>query len=1200
VLALYWYNKDYPGNILFDKYFQEGLDSAQLGPVEYYHEYLESNRFPGEKQSLLLRDYLKNKYADKEIDVVVAVSDPPLDFLLKYRAELFPNTPIVFVAVKLPTKEQLEAGPGITGILPANTHKEIIDLALRLHPDTQEVFVISGTLERDKRWETPAREVLQRYESKLKITYLTDLPLNQLIATAGGLPKRSIALWLWEQSQNDQSQIFESADTLGLISPSTPVPIYGMSSSNIGRGIVGGFVHGSDTNATKVAEVVVRILKGERAQDITVENAPFVPMFDWRELQRWGINESSLPVGSIIRFKEPSYWEQNRWRIIGVASLLLLQSFGIVLLLFERRRRRESDANYHSIFNSVNDAIFVYDIDSRAILEANSVICAMYGWSAEEFMRLSIRDVSSNEPPYTEEAALDWLRKAIGGDPQVFEWRARSNAGRLFWVEVSLRRAVIKGKDRVFGVVRDITERKEAERALRESEERTRDIQRALPDLIFLQTAEGVFIDYHANNSDELFIGPEQFLGKNIAEVLPPELTSQFLPAFRRAQETGEVQVIEYSLPFQGEALWFEARIINSRDHVLSVVRNITDRKRAEEALRENRTQLAGVIESAMDAIISINEEQRIVLMNPAAEQMFGCSARECIGKPLDLLIPEKFREEHQTHLESFGQTSVTTRSMGALGDLYGQRLDGAQFPIEASISQVELSGRKFYTAIIRDMTSRKQSEEALREAQESLTIALEAAQMGTWDLDLTRDFSGHRSLRHDQIFGYETQQKNWGREIARRHIVEEDCEIFDEAFARAVVTGKLDFEARVRWPDDSVHWMAARGRLYPDESGIPVRGAGVNFDITEHKLAEEALRESEERFRTMADTAPVMIWMSGTDRQYTYVNHQWLVFTGRSIQEELGEGWIECVHPDDVNECLEVYDNAFDHQHPFVRGYRLRRADGEFRWIYCSGTPRFSPSGNFLGFIGSCLDITERKEGEQALADLSGQLIRAREEECARIARELHDDLSQGMALVSIGLEQLRLKPPATPAELRTRLEVILNQIGELAKETHRMAYDLHPSKLTQLGLVLTVSSLCHDLESRHGIKIAFDHEDMPTTLNIDLSLCLYRIVQECLNNVIKHSGAQEARIDLRATEKEIWLRVSDSGMGFDAESPELKKGLGLLGMRERLRLVGGTIVIKSLKSRGTQIDARVPFSAINLQQNGNATRHQTRSTTH
>ena len=167
-----------------------------------------------------------------------------------------------------------------------------------------------------------------------------------------------------------------------------------------------------------------------------------------------------------------------------------------------------------------------------------------------------------------------------------------------------------------------------------------------------------------------------------------------------------------------------------------------------------------------------------------------------------------------------------------------------------------------------------------------------------------------------------------------------------------------------------------------------------------EHEQAAHVVRESEERFRLVANTAPVMIWMAGTDRLCTYVNQPWLEFTGRPLEAELGDGWAEGVHGEDLKRCLETYSEAFDQRQSFEMEYRLRRNDGEYRWILDIGVPRFNSDGNFAGYIGSCLDITDRKLAEEALASVGHRLIEAHEEERTWIARELHDDIVQRVAL--------------------------------------------------------------------------------------------------------------------------------------------------------------------------------------------------------
>ena len=342
VLVLYWESKDFAGNISFDQGLQAGLRSEPSSRWELFSEYLDSTRFPGAHQAELLHNYLRKKYEGQKIDVVIATPDPALDFLLRYRTDLFAESPIVFVAVARPSIEILRSGPGLTGIIRANTHRKTLDLALKHHPGTKEVVVISGSAERDKRFETVAREELAGYEKRVRISYLTDLPVNELMNRVKDLPQDSLILYVWQRSALETEKTLQTFQILEKIRQTSPVPIYGMGSRNVGYGIVGGYVQDSERNGLEAAEIVRRILNNTRAQDIPVDSASSVPMFDWRELKRFGINEDSLPSGSVVRFKEFTLWEQHRWRIVLLGALLILQTLIITTLLLERRRRRHA------------------------------------------------------------------------------------------------------------------------------------------------------------------------------------------------------------------------------------------------------------------------------------------------------------------------------------------------------------------------------------------------------------------------------------------------------------------------------------------------------------------------------------------------------------------------------------------------------------------------------------------------------------------------------------------------------------------------------------------------------------------------------------------------------------------------------------------------------------------------------------------
>ncbi|HKR23053.1 MAG TPA: hypothetical protein VJS17_10680, partial [Pyrinomonadaceae bacterium] len=224
VLALYWDSKDFPGNVSFDRGFQSGLSSDPSIKWELYAEYLDTARFPGERQTELMRDYLAGKYSGQKIDVVLATPDPALTFLLKYRTELFPNSPIVFVAVQRPAPETLVSGAGLTGIIRANTHRRTVDLALKLHPETKDIFIVSGTPERDKRFEKLSREELAGYENRIRLNYLTDLPLDELLNRVKNLPRESIILYVWQRSKINGEEPLQTYQVLEKIRQAASVP----------------------------------------------------------------------------------------------------------------------------------------------------------------------------------------------------------------------------------------------------------------------------------------------------------------------------------------------------------------------------------------------------------------------------------------------------------------------------------------------------------------------------------------------------------------------------------------------------------------------------------------------------------------------------------------------------------------------------------------------------------------------------------------------------------------------------------------------------------------------------------------------------------------------------------------------------------------------------------------------------------------
>jgi PAS domain S-box-containing protein len=348
-----------------------------------------------------------------------------------------------------------------------------------------------------------------------------------------------------------------------------------------------------------------------------------------------------------------------------------------------------------------------------------------------------------------------------------------------------------------------------------------------------------------------------------------------------------------------------------------------------------------------------------------------------------------------------------------------------------------------------------------------------------------------------------------------------------------------------------------------------------------ERRQSEEAIRESEERFRLVANTAPVLIWMSGPDKLCTYFNQPWLEFTGRPIEAELGNGWAAGVYPEDLKACLDTYTHAFDSRESFKRQYRLRRHDGEYRWFSDVGVPRLNPDRSFAGYIGSCIDVTEAKLAQEALAGIGHRLIEAHEEERTWIARELHDDVNQRIALLAIELERWNQQVPGSAVEFHDHIHQVRERLLDISKDIQSLSHRLHSSKLEYLGLVTATKSFCNELSEQQSVQIDFSHAGIPRNLSKEISLCLFRVLQEALQNAVKHSGGRRFKVELRGALEEIQLTVNDQGVGFEQQDAVKRRGLGLISMRERLQLVHGEISIKSQPGVGTNIHARVPFSS-------------------
>jgi signal transduction histidine kinase len=390
--------------------------------------------------------------------------------------------------------------------------------------------------------------------------------------------------------------------------------------------------------------------------------------------------------------------------------------------------------------------------------------------------------------------------------------------------------------------------------------------------------------------------------------------------------------------------------------------------------------------------------------------------------------------------------------------------------------------------------------------------------------------------------------------------------------------------------------WGAVHGRG-PFTSGGPFSGmlslqlflvfAATPFMVLaalveERTQAEDELRESEERLRLAVHAGRMYAfeWDTVTDAIVRSGQCADILNWMDDPTRDTGRQFVARIYPDDREEYAAT-ETGFTPENPtYQTRYRMLRPDGSVIWLEENGRVFFDGQGRMLRTIGMVADITESKTGEEALAGVSRRLIEVQEQERTRIARELHDDIGQRLAMLTIELEQLRQRYSDLPAGLLYYVGQLRDHSSEIASDVQSLSRELHSSKLEYLGIATAMKAFCKEFSDQQNVEVVFAHDEVPRTLSQEISLCLFRVLQEALQNALKHSGARHFEVELRYGSEAIDLTVRDSGSGLDVQRAMKTQGLGLISMAERVKLVDGQLSIDSQPNRGTTIHARVPLS--------------------
>jgi PAS domain S-box-containing protein len=775
---------------------------------------------------------------------------------------------------------------------------------------------------------------------------------------------------------------------------------------------------------------------------------------------------------------------------------------------------------------------------------------------------------------------------------------------------------------------REIAERERAEGALRESEEHYRSLfdnmlnGYAYCRMLFEEGKPQDFIYLNVNSTFETLTGLKSVTGKKVSEVIPGlrESDPEIFEIYGRVATTGFPERFETYVEALG--MWFSISVYSPRkEHFVAIFDVITEQKNAEKKTREllaavqqERDRLSALVNSISDEVWFADTKKQFTLENLSALQEFG------IGSSDGAIDVEKFAASLEVYRPDGSPRPV--EEAPSLRALRGETVRNLEEIIRTP-SKGELRYRQVNAApvkdaeghiigsvsVVRDITERKRMEESLRESEERYKNLVKYAPAAIYEMDLqgTRLFSVNEVMC--DILRYSREEL---LSMKPTDLMDpESRSLFKERIRKKLAGEKIDetVEYRIRRKDGEwIYTDINVGEItYTDEN--PARVVVVGHDITERKRIEEALRESEARYRNLVKYAPAGIYeVDFATARFTEVNDAMCQILGYSREEILAMTAFEILEPEDRSHFASRISHAQSGgQLDEVVEYRVRTKDCRLIWALLNITFHWN-GGRIVRATVVSYDITERRRMEEALRrsrdelevrvqertaelartsellrDLSSKLLSTQEAERKRIAGEIHDTLGAGLAAIKFKVEYFQQQMSEVSGAATESLDILIPLIQENIDVCRRIQQDLRPSMLDDLGLLPTLSWFCRRYQTIFtGIKVELGQTVQEKDIPDSLKTVIFRVMQEAMNNIAKHSKADLVHLSLGKRDGRIELVLEDNGQGFDMkkvlDSESTKRGLGLTSMRERTELSGGSFSVESAEGKGTVIRAIWP----------------------
>lgn len=899
----------------------------------------------------------------------------------------------------------------------------------------------------------------------------------------------------------------------------------------------------------------------------------------------------------------------------------------------------QSESVYKYLFEHNPLPMWVYDLNTLKFLSVNNAAIDKYGYSKDEFLSMTIQDIRPEEE-------IPALMKNIAESKDDLQkskpWKHKLKDGRIIFTEISSHGLIYNGHNARLVLANDITEQIIAEEKINrltrvyavlsevnQTIVRIRDKRKLFDEICRIAVefgkfklvwlgefnentllvkpvaVQGISEDYinnlHINLNDpqnndnptglalreSKYVVVNDFLNDSRTKHWHPLVVKYGINSFAVFPITVFGETI-YILNFYAESKNFfdeeEIKLLDELSNDISFSLEFMETEAEREKIRADLEYHSNLLSNVNDAVIATDRNLRITYWNEAAEQIYGISRAEAIGKTTREVLHTQYigltRDEILKKLSLEGKYSTKVIQYHKSGrKLF---IDAKGFAVK------DKSGNIIgYASINRDITADYEKEILIRESEEKFRALAESTPAAIFIYQgehfkylnpAAENLTGYKLAELYGMKFYELVHPDHRELVKERGLKRQ----FGEEIENRYVFKLLRKDGEVRWVDFGAEIIEYKGKP---------AGIGTAYDITDRIKFEESLKASEEKYRLLVENQTDLVVKVDLDGRFLFVSESYCKTFGKSQEELLNNKFLPLVHPDDRENTLKEMKKLYKHPYSCYIEQRALTAQG-WRWFSWVDTMVFDDKGNASAIIGVGRDITEKKlaeialrqsqdelkKSEAMLRSLTQKLQEIREEERSRIAMELHDELGQILTAIKIDLNSIIKKPPYKkdiPQKIAPLISLVENTINSVRK----ISSELRPVIIDRLGLIPAIEWQIDEIKKRLDIKFLTNFPEEIIGIDKQIEITIFRTFQEMMTNIARHSKATEVFVSITNDEKKFMMIVKDNGIGFSPDKISSTKGLGLMGMKERVKSVGGIMEISSMLNYGTEIKIFIPL---------------------